>query len=240
MTAVAATLSAVSAGALTPALIMFADRFCRQRAEQSLLRSRVFIAVASVVCATATATAVWRWDFANCVSALPLLFLAFPAVLVDLQEQRLPGSLVLPFSAVAILASVTPGVLGGVVGSTMRVLVAVVVTTVALIVVGLIDVDLIGWGDIRFAPGLAAYLAARGSAALVIGFVLVCACLVMTVVIGRAWRRHSAASSRSTASAKASTLPHLSTTEAAATRDTSPYGPAMLLGTVGALLIVGP
>jgi prepilin signal peptidase PulO-like enzyme (type II secretory pathway) len=193
-------------------LVALADRLCERPSPRSLLRSPLVITVTTMLSAAAAAAAAWRWDLATAVTALPLLALALPAVLVDLQEQRLPRRLILPFSTTAILVAWLPGAVRGDTGAPARVLIAAAATGIALLAVGLANADLMGWGDVRFGPGLAAYLAAHGWTALLIGVALSWAFLLATVIVRRA--RPSGAAEH-----------------------TSPYGPAMLLGTVTALLI---
>lgn len=206
------TLAALTAAAITPALFALARRLCERPSPRSLLRSRMVIAATALLSAAAAAAAAWRWDTTTAVTALPLLALALPAVLVDLQEMRLPRALTLTFTTTAVLVSWLPAALRGDYHAPVRVLVAAAVAAVALLAVGLINHTVIGLGDIRLAPGLVAYLVVPGVQTLILGVWLWLVLIAVTAAISRVTRRD-------------------------ADDDTIPHGPALLLGTVTALLL---
>jgi leader peptidase (prepilin peptidase)/N-methyltransferase len=133
------------------------------------------------------------------------------AAIVDAHERRLPNlltatlgaSLLITVTAIALLTRNAEGLL--------RASVAAVLTVVVALVVKAARPAVIGWGDVKLLPSLAAALTWAGVSALAQAFVGWIVLLLATTAVWRVARFDKA--------------------------DTMPYGPALVLGTLGALLI---
>jgi leader peptidase (prepilin peptidase)/N-methyltransferase len=148
------------------------------------------------------------WELAAIVLVVAPLGTA--AALVDAHERRLPNlltatlgaGLLITVTAIALLARNAEGLL--------RASVAAVLTVVVALVVKTARPGMLGWGDVKLLPSLAAALAWAGVSALVQGLVGWIVLLLATTAVWRIARFDTA--------------------------DTVPYGPAFVLGTLGALL----
>jgi leader peptidase (prepilin peptidase)/N-methyltransferase len=140
------------------------------------------------------------------VVAVPLMVFALPAVVVDAHEQRLPDALTCPLmmstSAIVVLVSAVDPMSG------LRAAAATAAVTAGALLLKVISSDVIGWGDVKLLPSLAAALGWSGRD-------MVLAAVVLWVVL------------IATQSAISSTL---------GKRSPVPYGPALLAGVVGALV----
>jgi leader peptidase (prepilin peptidase)/N-methyltransferase len=173
------------------------------------LRSPAVVIATVTLCGAVGAAAAYRWNWVTLLAGLPLLVLAGPAALVDLREHRLPSVLTLPFTGAGVVLAGLPALVNGQPAPAVRAVIAAAVVGVLMLVLGLLGGP--GLGDVKFAPGLAAYLAAAGWTTLVTGLLAWSVLIAVSVVINRL------AGARAT--------------------DITPYGPALLLGTWLALLI---
>lgn len=162
-------------------------------------------ATAALTGAVATALASSR-STTELIVAVPLVVFALPAVVVDAHEQRLPDALTYPLTIstaalVASIAAVDPA-------AALRAAAAAAAITVGALLLKVICSDVIGWGDVKLLPGLAAVLgwSSWGTvlAAVALSVVFIAAQSAATAMLGR--------------------------------RSPVPYGPAFLAGLVGALL----
>lgn len=172
-------------------------------------RSPAVVVPTVVLCGAVAAAATARWNLPTVLAALPLLVLAAPAALVDLREHRLPSALTLPFTAAGVVLSGVPALLQGQAWPAVHAVIAAAAVGVLMLALGLLGG--MGLGDVKFAPGLAAYLAAASWTALVTGVLAWSVFIAVSVAVNRL------AGARAT--------------------DVTPYGPALLLGTWLALLI---
>ena len=148
---------------------------------------------------------------AQAAIVLVIATLGTAAAIVDAHERRLPNlltatlgaGLLITVTATALLTRNTEGLL--------RASVAGVLTVVVALVVKAARPGMIGWGDVKLLPSLAAALAWAGVSALAEGFVGWIVLLLATTAVWRVARFDTA--------------------------DTVPYGPALVLGTLGALLV---
>jgi len=132
------------------------------------------------------------------------------AALVDAHERRLPNLLTATLGAALLVTVTATAVLTGNAEGLLRASVAAVVTVIVALVVKVARPGMLGWGDVKLLPSLAAALAWTGVSALAQGFVGWIVLLLATATVWRIARFDKA--------------------------DTVPYGPALVLGTLGALL----
>jgi leader peptidase (prepilin peptidase)/N-methyltransferase len=138
---------------------------------------------------------------------VPLLVFALPATVVDAHEQRLPDSLTCPLA----ISTTSIVVLGSLVDPTpgLRAASAAAAVITGAVLLKMISTDVVGWGDVKFVPSLAAVVGWSGWGAVVDAIAL--------------WVVFIAAQS-----ALASMV---------GPRGPVPYGPAFLAGVVGALVV---
>ena len=143
---------------------------------------------------------------------LVVAVLGTAAAIVDAHEGRLPNALTATLGAAVLLTLPATALLTGNPDGLLRAVVAAVLAVVVALVVKTARSSVIGWGDVKLLPSLAAALAWAGVSALAQGLVLWVVLLLATTAV---WR--VAGFDRS---------------------DAVPYGPALVLGTLGALLVV--
>jgi Flp pilus assembly protein protease CpaA len=143
---------------------------------------------------------------------LVVAVLGTAAAVVDAHERRLPNALTAALGAALLITLPATALLTGNPDGLLRALIAAVLAVVVALVVKAARSSVIGWGDVKLLPSLAAALAWAGVSALAQGLVLWVVLLLVTTAV---WR--VAGFDRS---------------------DAVPYGPALVLGTLGALLVV--
>jgi leader peptidase (prepilin peptidase)/N-methyltransferase len=136
--------------------------------------------------------------------------LGMAAAIVDAHERRLPNLLTATLGAGLLVTAAAISLLTGNAEDLLRASVAAVVTVVVALVVKAARPGVLGWGDVKLLPSLAAALAWTSVSALAQGFVGWIVLLLATTAVWRIARFD--------------------------TGDTVPYGPALVLGTLGALL----
>jgi prepilin signal peptidase PulO-like enzyme (type II secretory pathway) len=136
--------------------------------------------------------------------------LGMSAAIVDAHERRLPNLLTATLGAGLLVTAAAIALLTGNAEGFVRASVAAVVTVVVALVVKAARPSMLGWGDVKLLPSLAAALAWTGVSTLAQGFVGWIVLLLATTALWRIARFDIA--------------------------DTVPYGPALVLGTLGALL----
>lgn len=156
------------------------------------------------------ATAGARLDTAHAVALLPVLVLAGAAALVDAHERRLPDVLTGCLAAVVAVA-ITLAVAGGNADGTRAMYGFLTGLLLAIIGKWLSD-HAVGWGDVKLAPSLTACLAWSGWFTVYLGL-LAWALLILATAGLLAVRSGRAV--------------------------IVPYGPAMVSGTVVAVLVTG-
>jgi leader peptidase (prepilin peptidase)/N-methyltransferase len=134
------------------------------------------------------------------------------AAIVDAHERRLPNLLTAALGAGLLVTVTAIALLTGNAQGLLRASVAAVLTVVVALMVKVAYPGMIGWGDVKLLPSLAAALAWAGVSALAQGFVGWMVLLLATTAVWRVARFDK--------------------------DDTVPYGPALVLGTLGALLVV--
>ena len=134
------------------------------------------------------------------------------AAVVDAHERRLPNALTAALGAALLITLPATALLTGNPDGLLRALIGAVLAVVVALVVKAARASVIGWGDVKLLPSLVAALAWAGLSALAQGLVLWVVLLLATTAV---WR--VAGFDRS---------------------DAVPYGPALVLGTLGALLVV--
>lgn len=146
------------------------------------------------------------------VIVLVVAVLGTAAAVVDAHERRLPNALTAALGAALLITLPATALLTATPDGLLRALIAAVLAVVVALVVKTARSSVIGWGDLKLLPSLAAALAWAGVSALAQGLVLWVVLLLATTAV---WR--VAGFDRS---------------------DAVPYGPALVLGTLGALLVV--
>jgi leader peptidase (prepilin peptidase) / N-methyltransferase len=134
------------------------------------------------------------------------------AAIVDAHEQRLPNLLTATLGSGLLIALPATALLARNTEGLLRASIAGVLTVVVALVVKTVRPAVIGWGDVKLLPSLTAALAWTGVSALAQGLVLWIVLLLATTAVWRVARFD--------------------------TSDAVPYGPALVLGTLGALLVV--
>jgi leader peptidase (prepilin peptidase)/N-methyltransferase len=132
------------------------------------------------------------------------------AALVDAHERRLPNLLTATLGAGLLITAAATALLTRNAEGLLRASVTSVLTLVVALIVKAARPGMLGWGDVKLLPSLAAALAWTGVSALAQGLVGWIVLLLATTAV---WR-----------------IARFDTT------DTVPYGPALVLGTLGALL----
>ena len=143
---------------------------------------------------------------------LVVAVLGTAAALVDAHERRLPNALTAALGAALLITLPATALLTGNPDGLLRACMAAVLAVVVALVVKTARSSVIGWGDVKLLPSLAAALAWTGVSALAQGLVLWVVLLLATTAV---WRVAGFDNS-----------------------DAVPYGPALVLGTLGALLVV--
>ena len=134
------------------------------------------------------------------------------AAVVDAHERRVPNVLTATLGVSLLIALPATALLTGNPQGLLRASAAAAITAAAALLVKAARPTMIGWGDVKLLPSLAATLAWAGESALAQGFVLWIVLLLTTTAVWSVARFD--------------------------TSDTVPYGPALVLGTLGALLVV--
>jgi prepilin signal peptidase PulO-like enzyme (type II secretory pathway) len=134
------------------------------------------------------------------------------AAVVDAHERRLPNALTASLGAALLITLPATALLTGNPDGLLRALIAAVLAGVVALAVKAARSSVIGWGDVKLLPSLAAALAWAGVSALAQGLVLWVVLLLATTAV---WRVAGFDNS-----------------------DAVPYGPALVLGTLAALLVV--
>jgi leader peptidase (prepilin peptidase)/N-methyltransferase len=169
-------------------------------------RERHVGAAATAIAGTLAIALICSCTATELLIAAPLVVFALPAVVVDAHEQRLPDALTWPLATatsmvVAAASAVEPA-------AGLRAAAAAGAVAAAAVFLKVIRSDVIGWGDVKLVPSLAAVLGwadwdvLLSGVALWVVFIAVQAAVVS--ILGRG--------------------------------GSVPYGPALLAGVVGALL----
>lgn len=162
MTPPPVVLLAACLGAVATPLILAAARAAQPDPTRPAPSSPWRTAGAVALLATAAAALCWRLGPGHALAAAPLLLLGVPAALVDWREARLPDILT---AALAVVTAATLGLLSLVEGDPAAVVRAAIAGAGAgagLLLLGLLRPAMVGLGDIKFAPSLAAYLGWSG------------------------------------------------------------------------------
>jgi leader peptidase (prepilin peptidase)/N-methyltransferase len=175
-------------------------------------------AARAVGVAAALSAAIWvglaRLGPVRTAVAVPLLVLGAAAVLVDLRERRLPDRLTIGLLAATAAAVGTSCATAGDVDAAGRAVGGAVLAAGVLLVGKLASSRAVGWGDVKFAPALGAHLGWAGwpvfFSGLLAWWVLVLVTVGATVAVRAVDPRRA--------------------------QEVVPFGPAMLLGTLFALL----
>jgi hypothetical protein len=133
------------------------------------------------------------------------------AAVVDAHERRLPNVLTATLGVGLLIAIPAAGLLTHNLDRVLRASVAAAVTAAVMLGVKAARPAMIGWGDVKLVPSLTAALAWAGVSTLAHGLVLWIVLLLATTVVWRVARFDAS--------------------------DTVPYGPALVLGTLGALVV---
>jgi hypothetical protein len=147
---------------------------------------------------------------AHAAIVLVVATLGTAAALVDAYERRLPNLLTATLGTGLLITVTAIAVLTGNAEGLLRASVTAVLTVVVAFMVKAARPGMLGWGDVKLLPSLAAALAWAGVSVLAQGFVGWIVLLLATTAVWRIARFDTA--------------------------DTVPYGPALVLGTLGALL----
>jgi leader peptidase (prepilin peptidase) / N-methyltransferase len=133
------------------------------------------------------------------------------AALVDARERRLPNVLTATLGVGLLITLLATAFLTHNSESLPRALIAAGLTVLVTLMVKVVSPAAVGWGDVKLLPSLTAALAWVGLPILAQGLVL---WMVLLLVTATVWR-----------------LGHFDPS------DTVPYGPALVVGTLGALLV---
>lgn len=144
--------------------------------------------------------------------ALPVIVLGTAAALVDVHEQRLPNALTGALTATTTVVIVLASLWLGNAAHGIDAGIAALVTALVLTILKLAHPPGLGWGDVKLLPALSAVLAWPDPANLYRG-VLTWTLLLLLTIAAWPWLRVKA-------------------------RETVPYGPALVAGALGALLVV--
>lgn len=195
--------SAALVAAVSPAMWIAANRTTR-RHDATVVWERGWIAAAL---AAVGAVLGWRVGVPGTLILLPVLVIGGAAALVDLRERRLPDPLtaalaVTTLAAVLVAAGVVPPVAA-------RAVAGAVIGAVLVVAGRVVSPDAVGWGDVKLAPSLTAWLAGTGWATLYAGLLAWSVLIAATAAVAGLRRPANEA--------------------------VVPYGPAMVLGTIVAI-----
>jgi leader peptidase (prepilin peptidase)/N-methyltransferase len=175
-------------------------------------------AVRVVGVAAAVSAAIWvglaRLGPERTAVVVPLLVLGVAAVLVDLRERRLPDRLTTALLAATAVAVGTSCAAAGDLAAAQRAVGGAVLAAGVLLAGKAASAAAVGWGDVKFAPALGAHLGWAGWPAFFSG--LLAWWVLVLVTVGAA------------AAVRAIDPPRA--------QEVVPFGPAMLLGTLFALV----
>jgi len=196
---------AVAAAAVSAAPLVMAAANVTSSSVPPARRARGPAAVALVLAATAALLTSQRGPSLAAACA-PLLLIGTAAAVVDARELRLPDPLTALLLCLALLGVGVHSVMHGDDRAAARAVAGLLIALGALAIGKLLRPAAIGWGDIKLAPSLGAYLGWSSWQALYVGMLLWWL-LILLVAVARAMsnRRRD---------------------------DPVPYGPAMILGTV--------
>jgi len=199
--------SSALAVALSPTIWGAAKRTAR-RQEAVGIWERGWIAAAL---AAIGALLGWGVGVPGTLILVPVLVIGGAAALVDLRECRLPDPLTAALAlstlaAVLVAAGTVPPVAA-------RAFAGAAIGAVVVVAGRVVGPDAVGWGDVKLAPSLTAWLAGAGWATLYAGLLAWSVLIAATALI--AGLRRSAHGA------------------------VVPYGPAMVLGTIAAIAITG-
>lgn len=202
-----AALSAVLVAATSPVIWTAADRTTRRRVEIGG-GQRWWIAA---VLATVGAFLGCKVGVGGALILMPVVLIGGAAALVDLRERRLPDPLtaalaVATFCAVLAAAVMAPSV-------AVRAFAGAGIGAVLVLAGRILGPDAVGWGDVKLAPSLAAWLAGTSWSTLYTGLLTWSALIAATTAAGLI-RRPACGS-------------------------VVPYGPAMVLGTIVPIALAG-
>lgn len=195
--------AAVVAAAMTPLVIAAAGATSTQAS--AVRRNSRPVVIAAALAAMAALLTSQRGAAFTAMCA-PLLFIGAAAALVDAREQRLPDCLTALLLSSALLGIGIHSVARGDDPAALRAVAGLTITFASLGIGKILRPDAIGWGDIKLAPSLGAYLGLVSWQALYAGMLFWWLLILLTAVTRAADRRKRA--------------------------DPIPYGPAMILGTV--------
>ncbi|OJY41580.1 MAG: hypothetical protein BGP03_20485 [Pseudonocardia sp. 73-21] len=193
---------------MTPVVLLLAERTTHRRRRPGLGETA---AAASLVGFLITTAAAGR-SAAEAAALASVLAIALAAATVDTLEGRLPDDLTAGLAVGATLAVLGHSAVVGDIGPVLRASVAAGALLAGCLVLKIAADDAIGWGDVKFAPTLAAIVAAWRPEGLLVGAIVAVLLVGMTAVGVAAVER---------------------------TRRTHvPYGPALLAGAVAGLAVV--
>lgn len=170
------------------------------------------VEVAATATATGLAAGASLWLGHLALTLGPLLVLGVAAAVVDAVEQRLPDPLTAGLGITALAVAGAHSVLAATPEPVIRGLLAASTVTGLALLVKLTSPGAVGWGDVKLLPGLAAVLGSWRWEALFAAVVL--------------WALFLAATTAGAACARGK-----------AWSTPVPYGPALLVGTLAALVV---
>lgn len=203
-----AALVAVVAGLLlAPAVATLAHRSMSRPSPPSFLTGATVAAVAGVSASAAITGA----TVAGVVVGLPLIVFGLAAAIVDMREQRLPDALTGPLllTTIAVISAAT--VAGADPAAALRSIAVAGAVTAGALTLKVVASASIGWGDVKLMPSLGAALGWWRSDAVLTAVLLWMVLIGITAAIVSYRQRSRAA--------------------------VVPYGPALLVGTFGALVV---
>lgn len=152
-------------------------------------------------------------EVADVAVGVPLIVFGMAATIVDLREQRLPDALTGPLALTTIAVITAVAVVGDDAATALRSLAVAGVVTLCALMLKTVRSASVGWGDLKLMPSLGAALGWWRSDAVLTAALLWVLLIGVTAAISSYRLR-----SRSTV---------------------VPYGPALLMGTFGALAVGG-
>lgn len=180
------------------------------RANLSDRKPMSFFTVATATCASGlVAAGLLLRDLAGGVVALPLVVFGIASVLVDLRERRLPDALTGPILVATTTIVIIAAVTAQEGARAVQALLAAAALTALVLIVKVVRSAAVGWGDIKLMPSLGAVLGWWD-------------CLVVAALL---WAVLLAGSALLSARRGPDGV--------------VPYGPALVAGTLGAVLFAG-